>query len=277
MNEHQMLGYLPDDTFIHKLNGTTKLLFLILVSVACMTTYDTRYLFAVSVISLLLLKISNIKWHQISFVVKFILFFSILNILTVYLFAPEYGVELYHSRTVIWAGVGRFTLTQEELFYLFNLVLKYFCTIPLALIFLLTTNPSEFASSLNRIGLSYRISYAVALAIRYIPDIQEDFFNISLAQQARGYEMSKKGKLTQRIKGIAQIVLPLILSSLDRIETVSTAMELRRFGEKKKRTWYAQQPFYKRDFVVMSGALLLLILSISLFRFNGGRFYNPFN
>ncbi|MDI7126328.1 energy-coupling factor transporter transmembrane component T, partial [Klebsiella pneumoniae] len=89
-------------------------------------------------------------------------------------------------------------LTQEELFYEFNLVLKYFCTIPLALIFLLTTNPSEFASSLNRIVVSYRISYAVALAIRYIPDIQDDFFNISLAQQARGYEMSKKGRLGQR-------------------------------------------------------------------------------
>ena len=105
-------------------------------------------------------------------------------------FAPEYGVDLYQSRTVIWEGIGRFTLTQEELFYEFNLVLKYFCTIPLALIFLLTTNPSEFASSLNRIGVSYRISYAVALAIRYIPDIKK-IFNISLAQQARGYEMSK--------------------------------------------------------------------------------------
>ena len=34
--------------------------------------------------------------------------------------------------------------------------------------------------------------------------------------------MSKKGQLGQRIKGVAQIVLPLILSSLDRIETVST-------------------------------------------------------
>lgn len=195
MSERQMLGYHPDSTWIHRLNGTSKLVFLIVVSVACMTTYDTRYLLGMSVVSLVLLKLSNIKWHQISFVIKFIAIFSLLNILTVYLFAPEYGVDLYQSRTVIWEGIGRFTLTQEELFYEFNLVLKYFCTIPLALIFLLTTNPSEFASSLNRIGVSYRISYAVALAIRYIPDIQEDFFNISLAQQARGYEMSKKGRL----------------------------------------------------------------------------------
>lgn len=276
MSERQMLGYHPDSTWIHRLNGTSKLVFLIVVSVACMTTYDTRYLLGMSVVSLVLLKLSNIKWHQISFVIKFIAIFSLLNILTVYLFAPEYGVDLYQSRTVILEGIGRFTLTQEELFYEFNLVLKYFCTIPLALIFLLTTNPSEFASSLNRIGVSYRISYAVALAIRYIPDIQEDFFNISLAQQARGYEMSKKGRLGQRIKGVAQIVLPLILSSLDRIETVSTAMELRRFGQKKNRTWYAQQPFHLRDFSVMILALCLLGISFWLFHVNGGRFYNPF-
>ncbi|MCA5013127.1 MULTISPECIES: energy-coupling factor transporter transmembrane component T family protein [unclassified Enterococcus] len=276
MNEHQMLGYIPDDTVVHKINGTAKLIFLILLSVACMTTYDTRFLLGMTVFSLILFKFSHIKWHQISFVVKFIFVFSLLNIIAVYLFSPEYGVELYGSKTLIWQGFGRFTITQEQLFYEFNLVLKYFCTIPLVLIFLLTTNPSEFASSLNRIGVSYKISYAVALAIRYIPDIQEDFINISLTQQARGFEMSKKGKLSQRLKGTAQIVFPLILSSLDRIETISTAMELRRFGEKKKRTWYAQQPFHFADIVVIGLALILTALSFALFKVNGGRFYNPF-
>lgn len=276
MNEHQMLGYIPDDTVVHKINGTAKLIFLILLSVACMTTYDTRFLLGMTVFSLILFKFSHIKWHQISFVVKFIFVFSLLNIIAVYLFSPEYGVELYGSKTLIWQGFGRFTITQEQLFYEFNLVLKYFCTIPLVLIFLLTTNPSEFASSLNRIGVSYKISYAVALAIRYIPDIQEDFINISLAQQARGFEMSRKGKLSQRLKGTAQIVFPLILSSLDRIETISTAMELRRFGEKKKRTWYAQQPFHFADIVVIGLALILTALSFALFKVNGGRFYNPF-
>ncbi len=276
MNEHQTLGYHPDNTVIHRLNATAKLIFLLLVSVACMTTYDTRYLLVISIFSLFLFKLANIKWHQISFVMKFIFFFSVLNLLAVYVFEPEYGVQLYGSRHVILEGVGRFTLTQEQLFYLFNLVLKYFCTIPLALVFLLTTNPSSFAASLNKIGLSYKISYAVSLALRYIPDIQEDFFSISQAQQARGFEMSKKGKLTQRLKGTAQIVLPLIFSSLDRIETISTAMELRRFGQKKKRTWYVDQPFLGKDYALMLSSVVLFAVSLLLFRVNGGRFYNPF-
>ena len=57
-----------------------------------MTTYDTRYLLGMSVVSLVLLKLSNIKWHQISFVIKFIAIFSLLNILTVYLLHLNMGL-----------------------------------------------------------------------------------------------------------------------------------------------------------------------------------------
>ncbi|MHC5269822.1 energy-coupling factor transporter transmembrane component T family protein [Enterococcus sp. LJL98] len=277
MNEQQTLGYHPNNTMIHRLNPTAKLLFLLIVSVACMTTYDTRFLFFVSLFSMALFPLAQIKWNQVSFVLKFIAIFSFLNLLTVYLFEPEYGVKLYETRHVIFMGIGRFTLTQEQVFYLFNLVLKYVCTIPLALVFLLTTNPSSFASSLSKIGVSYKISYAVSLALRYIPDIQEEFFTISQAQQARGYEMSKKGKLLQRMKGIAQIIVPLIFSSLDRIELISTAMELRRFGQKKTRTWYVEQPFKKVDFLVVLVAIFLFSLSLWLFQINQGRFYNPFH
>ncbi len=275
MNQ-QTLGYHPAETLLHRLNPTAKMLFLLLATIAAMTTYDTRFLVLFSLISLGLFKLGQIKWHQVSFVMTFILFFSLLNLLAVYIFEPEYGVALYGTHHVILSGYGRFTLTQEELFYLANLALKYFCTIPLAITFLLTTNPSSFASSLNKLGISYKISYAVALALRYIPDIQEDFFNISQAQQARGFEMSKKGRLTQRIKGTAQIVLPLIFSSLDRIEIISTAMELRRFGQKKKRTWYVDEPFQVRDYAIVALGVGLFVLTLLLFQINGGRFYNPF-
>ncbi len=274
--EQQVLGYFPANTLIHELNGTAKLIFLLLVSVACMTTYDTRFLLFMSIFSLVLFQFSMIHWHQISFVIKFIAFFSVINILAIYVFAPHYGVDLYHSRTVIGQEIGYFTLTQEQLFYELNVVLKYFCTIPLALLFILTTNPSEFASSLNRIGVNYRISYAVSLAMRYIPDIQEDYLNISQAQQARGIEMSKKAKLMDRMKGTTAIVLPLIFSSLDRIEVVSTAMELRRFGQKKKRTWYVMRPFQKKDVGTIVLAVVFIIISFGLFYVNKGRFYNPF-
>ncbi len=48
-------------------------------------------------------------------------------------------------------GLGFILLRVSRLFYLLNLLLKYFCTVPVALIFLMTTHPGQFASSLNKI------------------------------------------------------------------------------------------------------------------------------
>ncbi|KRL90230.1 energy-coupling factor transporter transmembrane component T family protein [Lactobacillus kalixensis] len=275
MNSDKILGYQPGNSFIHRLNATTKLIFLLVVSIACMVTYDTRFLILVCIFSIACLKIAGIKWHQISFIVKFIIVFAVINLIAVYIFQPTYGQNLYGTKHVVF-NAGYFTLTQEELFYLFNLILKYICSVPLVLLFLLTTNPSQFASSLNKIGVSYKISYAVSLALRYIPTIQTNYWEISAAQQARGNELSKKASLGKRIKGTLTIVIPLIFSSLDRIDTISTAMQLRRFGSKKKRTWYVYEPFQTKDYLVTLLAFLLVMLVVILWQVNNGRFFNPF-
>lgn len=274
-NQQKLIGYHAGRTFLHALSGASKLIFFILVSVAAMMSYDTRFLLLVALLSLMLFRVSEIRLKDISFVLAFAGTFATLNILMVYLFAPQYGVEIYGAKDLLWTGWGAYSLTLQELFYLLNLLLKYFSTIPLAVIFLMTTHPSQFASSLNQIGLSYKIAYAVSLTLRYIPDLQEEFYLIKMSQEARGQELSKKAPLSKRVKGNLQIVIPLIFSSLERINTIATAMELRRFGKNKKRTWYTQQAFGKLDKLVIMVSVLLLALSLLLFVVNQGRFYNP--
>lgn len=275
MKEVTIIGYRTGTGFIYHLTSVSKLLFFLIVSVAAMITYDTRLIMAIAVFSILLFRWSQIRLKEVSFVFLFTILFATLNALMVYLFAPEYGVELYGARTVIWSGIGPYTLTSQELFYLFNLLLKYFCTIPLAVIFLMTTHPSQFASSLYQIGVPYKVAYSVSLTMRYIPDIQEEFYTIRMSQEARGVELSKKGTLLERIKGNLTLVIPLIFSSLERIETISTAMELRRFGKNKKRTWYRYQTMQGRDYLTLVIAISVLLLACFLFLVNGGRFYNP--
>ncbi|MFR2494422.1 MAG: energy-coupling factor transporter transmembrane component T family protein, partial [Christensenellales bacterium] len=171
----------------------------------------------------------------------------------------------------------RYDLTQEQLFYMRNISLKYFVSLPIAILFISATNPSEFAASLSSIGVSYRVSYSVALALRYIPDIQRDYHAISQAQQARGIELGKKEKLLMRLKNSVNILLPLILSSLQRIDVISSAMELRGFGkDKKKRTWYMKRPMKRNDFIAIALGALLLAFSLGMIAANGGRFWNPF-
>lgn len=271
-----ILSYLERNSLVHKLTGTTKLIFFLTWSVAAMVTYDTRVLICMLIGSVVIFKISKVKFKDVSVVFGMALVFLLMNNLFVYLFSPEYGVGLYESRTLLFTIAGRYTVTLQQLFYHLNMSMKVLCVVPVALLFIACTDPSEFAASLASIGVSYRVGYSVSLALRYIPDVQREYHNISQAQQARGIDLSGKDKFFTRLKNSIAILLPLVLSSLNRIETVSNAMELRGFGKNKKRTWYVQRKMKKADWMTLGLAVLILLLDFVITFWDGSRYYNPF-
>lgn len=272
----RLLTYDPKDTWIHRLSGITKLIFFLAWSIVSMITYDTRVLVFMLVSSLIIFRVSKIEWKQISTVFKFILFFLCLNLLAIFIFSPYEGVKIYGTRTDLLHIAGNYTITTEQLFYELNIMIKYFTVIPAVLMFILTTNPSEFAASMNKIGVSYKISYSIAIALRYVPDVQADFTKIKHAQEARGIEMSSKSGLIDRIKNVSAILFPLIFTSMDRIDVVSNAMELRGFGKNKKRTWYSGKKLTSRDITVIVVVFVFAVVSMLITFVDGSRFYNPF-
>ena len=271
-----ILSYINRKSPVHALTGTTKLIFFVLWSVAAMVTYDTRVLVGMLLGSIVIFKISKVRVRDMSFVLGLAAVFLLLNNLFVYLFSPEYGVTLYQSRTVLCKLIGPYTITAQQLFYHLNMSMKVICVIPVALLFIACTDPSEFAASLAGIGVSYRVGYSVSLALRYIPDVQREYHNISQAQQARGIDLSGKDKFFTRLKNSVAILLPLVLSSLNRIETVSNAMELRGFGKKSKRTWYVKRKMQKADWFTLALIVVVLILDFVITFWDGSRYYNPF-
>ena len=148
------------DTTIHKLSGLTKLICFLFLTFAVMYSYDIRVILFITVFSILMLWISRIKFRQIRTMVLYVAVFILTNTIISFLFAPEMGVEIYGTRHNIAKLYGGLYLTQEQLFYTLTKMVKYASVVPLGMIFLLTTNPSEFASSLNRVGVPYKASYA---------------------------------------------------------------------------------------------------------------------
>ncbi len=272
----RMLTYKDTGSIIHSLNGTTKLLYFLVWSLTCMITYDTRLLLFMFALSIFAFKVSKVDFADVAFVLKLILVFLCINLIAIYIFSPEEGVKIYNSRTQLLHIIGKYNFTAEQLFYELNVALKYFTIIPIALLFILTTNPSEFAASLNKIGVSYKISYSVAITLRYIPDMQRDYTIISQAQQARGIDMSKKVSFIRRMKNAAAILIPLFFSSMDRIDTITNALELRGFGKNSRRTWYSAGKMQKLDWIIVFALSIFLCLSILITFADGSRFYNPF-
>ena len=210
----RMISCEPKDTPIHRLSGFTKLVFLIVWCMCSALTFDTRILLFMLVYGFVVYAISGTRWRQVSSIFYAIMFFMVINLVAIFFFAPYQGCEIYGSRTEIYHLFGNYDITNEQLFYEFNVLIKYFTVIPSVFIFLVTTDPSELAASMNSVGVPYTISYSLEIALRYIPDIQDEFRKIKNAQEARGIEMSSKGKLVDRIKNVSAIIFPLLFSTI---------------------------------------------------------------
>lgn len=272
----RVLSYEEKDTWIHRLSGVTKLVFFLLWSITSMLSYDTRVLLVMLICSLIIFRMSRTRWKQVGTVFKFIMFFLVINLLAIFIFSPDQGTKIYGTHTELFRIAGPYVVTKEQLFYEFNVMIKYLTVIPAVFMFIVTTNPSEFAASLNKVGISYNICYSVALALRYIPDVQDEYKKIKHAQEARGIEMSSKASLIDRIRKSSAILFPLIFTSMDRIDTVSNAMELRGFGKYRKRIWYSARALKRNDYIVLIVTVLFTITALMITFHNGSRFYNPF-
>jgi energy-coupling factor transport system permease protein len=270
------LNYIDTASPLHRLSGVTKFALFIYWITVVLTTFDLRILAGMLFFGLLLIVLSRVPFRIYRPFLLFMIYILIMNSLFMFLFAPMQGVEYMGSKTVLFVITERYTVTRETLFYLLVIAVKHFSIFPMALLFVFTTHPTEFASSLNRIGIPYKIAYSVSLTLRYLPEITKDFVNIMQSQQARGVDISKNVPLKQRVTNVTRVLIPLLLSSLDKAEVISNAMSLRGFGTGKKRTWYNARPLGKRDAVVFTAMALFLIFAVWMKRNLRSMFWYPF-
>lgn len=278
MMKSKLFDYVEKDNIIYNLTGFTKFICFILLSASVMFSYDIRFIIGVGMISFIILRVADIRLKRIRMMLIYVSVFIILNFVLTFIFSPRYGETLYGSFHPIFSFSEHYTLSYEQLLYQLTKSAKYASAIPIGILFFLATNPSEFAASLNKAGLSYKAAYPVSLTLRYFPEMIRNYNDIALAQQSRGLDLSKKEKFMTRVKNTVNICFPLILVTLDRIEIVTNAMDLRGFGKSRRRTWYSAKPMATRDWIAIILCFLVLSTSILLSVFiNHSRFWNPFS
>lgn len=268
--------YIEGDSIFHKLNGISKILLFLTWTIMTVMFLDIRVFLVMGIVGTIMLYFSQIPSKTIKPLLWIMVVFNIINIIFILLITPQYGTELVGTNTEI-INIGYSYINKETLFYVLTISLKYAVLMPITVIFIFTTHPSEFASSLNKMGIPYKIAYAINIAFRYIPDVMTEYKNILDAQQARGLAFNKgEGTIIERLKNYTTILVPLVSSSMKRIETVSNAMELRSFGKKRKRTWYSYKKLKGMDYAFIIGCVALLLTAVYLKNNVMTGFYYPF-
>ena len=275
MEDKLIINFTLGDTPLHQLTGTTKVRVFFCLIAFLITVWDIRILLPLLMVFAAGIVSTKPYWKPIRFIFTVVTLMNLFNLLLFFLFNPTIGEIWTGSFTQFGSISGRYVLGYETMWYFGVRFSKMMATFLLCMAFILSITPSEFAAGLSSLRLPYRFCIIVELAFRYIPDLLRDYRDISVSAQARGSETDKrKASVFSRAKSSLLIIVPLIFTSFSKVGDIANAMDLRGFGRKKKRSWYAERPPGRADRIVQFIGLLFLLATVY---FTLMRLFNPQN
>ncbi|WP_260682073.1 energy-coupling factor transporter transmembrane component T family protein [Alkalicoccobacillus porphyridii] len=126
----------------------------------------------------------------------------------------------------------------------------------------LTNGLEKLLSPLKRIKIpTSEFVLMMMIAMRYIPILMEETKRLSMAQAARGADITS-GTILSRMKALNPLLLPLIVQSFKQAETMAQAMEARGYRMGAERTQIRLLTWKKADTwtLVFTGMIAAIIL-----------------
>jgi energy-coupling factor transport system permease protein len=139
-------------------------------------------------------------------------------------------------------------------------------------LFVASTEPAALVYALMRRGLPYRYGFLLVLMLRFVPVFERERKMVSDAQKMRGLEIDKRG-VRSMYRSLRYTVVPLIVSALQKTESLVMSMEGRAFGYRPDRTFTFEDHFGARDLVVTAVSWAVFALAL-VGRFSGWRLLN---
>lgn len=163
-------------------------------------------------------------------------------------------------------SVWRLTITTEGVYRAVFMAVRITLLIFISSVLTYTTTPNDLTdaiesllSPLKFIGLKsavHTLAMMMTIALRFIPTLIEEAEKIMNAQKARGADL-ENGKLTERVKALIPILIPLLISAVRRAYELAEAMECRCYNGGEGKTRMKQMRMAARDYAVFGVSLLI--------------------
>ncbi len=140
---------------------------------------------------------------------------------------------------------------------------RFFALISMSWIFVGTTEPRDLSSGLVDIGVPYRFSFLLILAMRFAPIFEFELSNVQQAQKIRGLKIDKN--LKGLIRSVRYTTVPLLFSAMSKVNTLASSMEGRGFGMYRKKTFLHPIKFTFWDLIL---TVAMLIFSLEIYYLN---------
>lgn len=251
------------DSFAHRLDPRTKLIFVLCYMVAAFIVPAPWWMFLGVIILLWIL--GGITPKDYSVFVIYMLPLMITLTLIQMLVGPKPGVVVFGQEIGFISKAG-WDIGIRISFRLLTTGMGF-------ILFSMTTDPFDTGLSLYRSGLKYSIAYMFAFALRFFPLLQEELFVIRSALQARAYASVGSSNPITIVKGVTTSVVPLGVGALRRSQDIALAMERRGLGFPTElgiqRVIFRDIRLRFWDYVIISMSVLGLVAVIVLFGWGG--------
>lgn len=251
--------YYPANSYIHKLDSTTKLVGTLVFMVSLFVVNKFWPYLLIATLLVAVIKMSDIPLKYIMKGIKplrwIILFTFVINIF----FLPG---------EVIWK-FGFLTLTKEGIRQaIFMSIRLVFLVIGTSLL-TLTTSPIQLTDGiermlnpLKRIGMPvHELAMMMTIALRFIPTLLDETDKIMKAQMSRGADF-ESSNIINRAKNLVPLLVPLFVSAFRRADELAMAMEARCYRGGHNRTKMREAVITKADYTayVLQAVFLAIII-----------------
>ncbi len=194
---------------------------------------------------------------------------SLKPILFIIIFTAVLNI-FYGSGDPLWQW-GIIKITRNGLLNSLFVSIRIIVLILASSVLTFTTSPTQLTDAIERLLKPlaklrvpvHEFAMMMTIALRFVPLLLEETDKIMSAQKARGADM-ESGGLTQRIKALIPVLIPLFVSAFRRAFDLATAMESRCYHGGEGRTKMKQLHFGFGDWLVLGSAVLALFAFAAL-------------
>lgn len=265
MLSHIPIGqYVPGQSFIHRLDPRSKLLFVIFfIGLVFWAKEVSTYTLLIG-FTVLALATSQISLSFFLRSLKPILWIILLTVF-IHIFMTKGGEVLF---TWKWIDIHEEGVRQAIL-----ITLRLILLMVMASLLTLTTSPIDLTDGIERLfgplarfGFpAHELAMMMSIALRFIPTLIEETDKIMKAQVSRGADF-ESGNIAKRVKNMIPLLIPLFVSAFRRAEELALAMESRGYRGGEGRTKLRELAWSKRDLVLLGLALLFIVIFVALKR-----------
>ncbi len=248
------LEYVPGDSFLHKLNPVTKVVFAMVFAIACFCTGNLVFLCLMLAFGIAMAASCSMMRQTIG-LMKAVLVFSLVLAVLLLLTTPK-GDMLVQ---LPWGYIG----TGSVLAAVTTVVRLEAAAIPLFLTFYVTKMTDMSNSFVKVLHVPYKYAFTFASTVHFIPVFMNDMKGIMEAQTARGVEFDQGG-LAKKVRLMVPLCVPLLVSSVRKTNSSAIAAEVRGFNLRTRESGYKQYPMTGADWGVLALGVALLAIAIAI-------------